>query len=136
MKNLGNLVKQAQRMKAEMEKIQEEAAAKRVEGTAGGGMVTVVCNGRGEVVEVKIDREVAGPDDLEMLQDLIVAAANDALRKSRELLAQEMGRLTGGLGLPPGLLYGATCPAILLAWPGWSASWSAFLASVPRAPNV
>ncbi len=104
MKNLGNLVKQAQRMKAEMEKIQEEAAAKRVEGTAGGGMVTVVSNGRGDVVEVKIDREVAGPDDLEMLQDLIVAAANDALRKSRELLAQEMGRLTGGLGLPPGLL--------------------------------
>ena len=104
MKNLGNLVKQAQRMKAEMEKIQEEAAAKRVEGTAGGGMVTVVCNGRGDLVEVKIDREVAGPDDLEMLQDLVVAAANDALRKSRELLAQEMSRLTGGLGLPPGLL--------------------------------
>ena len=104
MKNLGDLVKQAQRMKAEMEKIQEEAAAKRVEGTAGGGMVTVVCNGRGELVAVKIDREVAGPDDLEMLQDLVVAAANDALRKSRELLTQEMGRLTGGLGLPPGLL--------------------------------
>lgn len=104
MKNLGNLVKQAQRMKAEMEKIQEEAAAKRVEGTAGGGMVTVVCNGRGELVAVKIDREVAGLDDLEMLQDLVVAAANDALRKSRELLTQEMSRLTGGLGLPPGLL--------------------------------
>ena len=104
MKNLGDLVKQAQRMKVEMERIQEEAAAKRVEGTAGGGMVAVVCNGRGEVVEVKIDREVAGPDDLEMLQDLVVAAANDALRKSRELLTREMGRLTGGLGLPPGLL--------------------------------
>jgi len=104
MKNLGDLVKQAQRLKVEMERLQEEAAAKRVEGTSGGGMVTVVCNGRGEVVEVKIDREVAGQDDLEMLQDLIVAAANDALRKSRELLSQEMGRLTGGLGLPPGLL--------------------------------
>jgi DNA-binding YbaB/EbfC family protein len=104
MKNLGNLVKQAQRMKAEMEKIQEEAGARRIEGTAGGGMVTVVCNGRGEVIEVKIEREVAGPDDLEMLQDLIVAAANDALRKSREQLTQEMGRLAGGLGLPPGLL--------------------------------
>jgi DNA-binding YbaB/EbfC family protein len=104
MKNLGDLVKQAQRVKAEMEKIQEEAAAKRVEGTAGGGMVTVVCNGRGEVLEVKIDREVAGPDDLEMLQDLVVAAANDALRKSRDLLTQEMGRLAGGLGVPPGLL--------------------------------
>ena len=104
MKNLGNLVKQAQRMKAEMDRIQEEAGAKRVEGTAGGGMVTVVCNGRGEVVEVKIDPEVAGADELEMLQDLVVAAANDALRKSRELLSQEMARLTGGLGLPPGLV--------------------------------
>ncbi|MGH7369884.1 MAG: YbaB/EbfC family nucleoid-associated protein [Candidatus Methylomirabilaceae bacterium] len=104
MKNLGDLVKQAQRVKAEMERIQEEAAAKQVEGTAGGGMVTVVCNGRGEVLEVKIDREVAGSDDLEMLQDLVVAATNDALRKSRDLLTQEMGRLAGGLGVPPGLL--------------------------------
>lgn len=104
MKNLGNLMKQAQRMKAEMEKIQAEAAAKRVEGTAGGGMVTVVCNGQGEVVEVRIDPEVAGPDELEMLQDLVVAAANDALRQARELMNQEMGRVTGGLGLPPGLV--------------------------------
>lgn len=104
MKNFGNMMKQAQRMKAEMEKIQEEAAAKRVEGTAGGGMVTVVCNGQGEVVEVKIDPEVAGPEELEMLQDLVMAAANEALRKARELMSQEMGRLTGGLGLPPGLM--------------------------------
>lgn len=104
MKNFGNMMKQAQRMKAEMEKIQEEAAAKRVEGTAGGGMVTVVCNGQGEVVGVKIDPEVAGPDELEMLQDLVMAAANEALRKARELMSQEMGRLTGGLGLPPGLM--------------------------------
>jgi hypothetical protein len=104
MKNFGNMMKQAQRMKAEMEKIQAEAAAKRVEGTAGGGMVTVVCNGQGEVVAVKIDPEVAGPDELEMLQDLVMAAANEALRKSRELMSQEMGRLTGGLGLPPGLM--------------------------------
>jgi nucleoid-associated protein EbfC len=104
MKNLGNLMKQAQRMKAEAERIQAEAATKRVEGTAGGGMVTVVCNGQGEVVAVKIDPEVAGPDELEMLQDLVVAATNEALRKARELLSQEMGRLTGGLGLPPGLM--------------------------------
>lgn len=104
MKNLGNLMKQAQRMKAEAERIQAEAATKRVEGTAGGGMVTVVCNGQGEVVAVKIDPEVAGPDELEMLQDLVVAATNEALRKARELLSQEMGRLTGGLGLPPGLV--------------------------------
>ena len=104
MKYLGNLMKQAQQMKAEAERIQAEAATKRVEGTAGGGMVTVVCNGRGEVVEVKIDPEVAGPEELEMLQDLVVAATNEALRKARELLSQEMGRLTGGLGLPPGLV--------------------------------
>lgn len=104
MKNLGNLMKQAQRMKAEAERIQAEAATKRVEGTAGGGMVTVVCNGQGEVVAVKIDPEVAGPDELEMLQDLVVAATNEALRKARELLSEEMGRLTGGLGLPPGLM--------------------------------
>jgi hypothetical protein len=104
MKNLGNLMKQAQRMKAEADRIQAEAATKRVEGTAGGGMVTVVCNGQGEVVAVKIDPEVAGPDELEMLQDLVVAATNEALRKARELLNQEMGRLTGGLELPPGLM--------------------------------
>jgi hypothetical protein len=91
-------------MKAEMEKIQAEAASKRVEGTAGGGMVSITCNGQGEVVAVKIDPEVAGPEELEMLQDLVMAAANDALRKSRELMNQEMGRLTGGLGLPPGLV--------------------------------
>jgi DNA-binding YbaB/EbfC family protein len=104
MKNFGNMMKQAQRMKAEMEKIQAEAASKRVEGTAGGGMVSITCNGQGEVVAVKIDPEVAGPEELEMLQDLVMAAANDALRKSRELMNQEMGRLTGGLGLPPGLV--------------------------------
>ena len=104
LKDLGNLMKQAQRMKAEAERIQAEAATKRVEGTAGGGMVTVVCNGQGEVVEVKIDPEVVSPDELEMLQDLVMAAANEALRKARELLSQEMGRLAGGLGLPPGLV--------------------------------
>ena len=102
--NMQNMMKQAQRMKAEMEKIQAEAASKRVEGTAGGGMVSITCNGQGEVVAVKIDPEVAGPEELEMLQDLVMAAANDALRKSRELMNQEMGRLTGGLGLPPGLV--------------------------------
>lgn len=104
MKDFTNLVKQAQRMKAELERLQEEAAGKRVEGSAGGGMVTVVANGRGEILEVRIDPEVAKAEDLEMLQDLIVAAANDALKRSRDLLTQAMGRLAGGLGLPiPGL---------------------------------
>lgn len=100
MGNLGNIMKQAQQMKAQMERIQEAAAAKRVEGSAGGGMVVVVADGRGEVVEVRIDPEVAAADDREMLQDLILAATNDALRKSRDLLTQEMGRLAGGLGIP------------------------------------
>lgn len=102
MKGFGDLVKQAQKVKAEVERIQEEAASIRVEGSAGGGMVTVVANGRGEVLEVRIDPEVL-KEDLEMLQDLIVAAANEALRKSREFLTQQMGRLAGGLGIP-GLL--------------------------------
>jgi DNA-binding YbaB/EbfC family protein len=100
MKGLGDLMKQAQRMKAEMERIQAEVAAKTVEGSAGGGMVTVVANGKCEILSVRIDPEVARGEDLEMLQDLVMAAANDALRKARELLAQEVSRVAGGLGLP------------------------------------
>ena len=100
MAGLGDLMKQAQRLKAEMDRLQAEAAMKTVEGSAGGGMVTVVSNGKGELLSVKIDPEVARGEDLEMLQDLVVAAANDALRRARELLAQEVSRLTGGLNLP------------------------------------
>ena len=104
MAGLGDLMKQAQKMRAEMERIQAEAAAKTVEGSAGGGMVTVVANGKGEILSLRIDPEVVRGEDLEMLQDLVVAAANDALRKARDLLTQEVSRLAGGLGLPPGLL--------------------------------
>jgi hypothetical protein len=104
MPGLGDLMKQAQKMKAEMDRIQAEVGAKIVEGSAGGGMVTVTASGKGEVLSVKIDPEVLRSEDREMLQDLVTAAANDALRKARELLAQEVSRLTGGLGLPPGLL--------------------------------
>lgn len=100
MKNLGDFMKQAQRMKAELERIQESAAAHRVEGSSGGGMVTVTADGRGEIVAVRIEPEVAQSGDLEMLQDLILAATNEALRRSRELLTTEMGRVTGGLNLP------------------------------------
>lgn len=100
MKDFGNLMKQAQKVKAEMERIQAQAAAMLVEGTAGGGMVTVTANGRGDIVGVRVDPEVTQTGDLEMLQDLIVAATNDAITRSRELLASEMGKLTGGLGLP------------------------------------
>lgn len=101
--DLGDLMKQAQRLKAEMDRIQAEAATKTVEGSAGGGMVTAVANGKGELLSIKIDAEAARGDDVEMLQDLITAAVNDALRKARELLAQDVSRLTGGLSLP-GLL--------------------------------
>jgi hypothetical protein len=100
MKDLGNLMRQAQKMKAELERIQGEAAGKRVEGTAGGGMVTVTADGRGEVVAVRIDPEVAAAGDREMLQDLIVAATNEALRKARELMNAEMAKVAGGMGLP------------------------------------
>ncbi len=104
MAGFGDIMKQAQKMKAEMDRIQAEAAAKTVEGSAGGGMVTVVANGKGELLSTRIDPEVVRGEDLEMLQDLVTAAVNDALRKARELLGQEMARLAGGLGLPPGLL--------------------------------
>ena len=100
MKGFGDFMKQAQRMKAELERIQEAAAEKRIEGSAGGGMVTVTADGRGEIVAIKIDPEVVRSDDLEMLQDLILAATNDAVRRARELLTAEMGRLTGVLNLP------------------------------------
>lgn len=104
MKNLGNLVKQAQKVKAEMDRIQEEMASKTVEATSGGGMVTVVANGRQEIISVKIDPEVADAKDLEMLQDLVVAAVNEALKKSRELFGEEVGKLASGLGIPGGIL--------------------------------
>ncbi len=104
MAGIGDILKQAQKMKAEMDRIQAEVATRTVEGSAGGGMVTAVANGKGELLSVRIDPEVARGEDLEMLQDLVTAAANDALRKARELLAQEVSRLAGGFGLPMGLL--------------------------------
>jgi DNA-binding YbaB/EbfC family protein len=104
MSGFGDIMKQAQKMKAEMDRIQAEVATKTVEGSAGGGMVTVVANGKGELLSTKIDPEVLQSEDREMLQDLVTAAGNDALRKARELLSQEVAKLAGGLGLPPGLL--------------------------------
>ena len=100
MKNLGDIMKQAQRMKAEMDRIQAEVATRTVEGSAGGGMVTAVANGKGELLSVRIDPEAVKGEDVEMLQDLVAAAVNEALRKARELLTQEVSRLAGGLNLP------------------------------------
>jgi DNA-binding YbaB/EbfC family protein len=99
-KGIGNMMKQIQKMQQEMEKIQEELANKTVEGTAGGGMVKVTANGKQEILEIKIDPEVVNKDDVEMLQDLIVAAVNQAKEKAQELANEEMSRLTGGLKIP------------------------------------
>ncbi|MGH7230072.1 MAG: YbaB/EbfC family nucleoid-associated protein [Nitrospiraceae bacterium] len=101
--NMGNIMKQAQAMQEQLAKIQEEAAQKTVEGTAGGGMVTVTANGALHVVSVKIDPEVLKSGDVDMLQDLIVAAAGEAQRKARDMMADEMKSVTGGLRIP-GLL--------------------------------
>jgi len=104
-KMLGDIMKQAQKMQEQLAKVQEEAANKIVEASAVGGMVTVTANGRQEVLSVKIERDVVNPDDIEMLQDLIVAATNEALKKGRDMLADEMKSMTGGLGLNiPGLM--------------------------------
>ena len=101
---LNNLMKQAQQMQEQVKKLQAEAGNKTVEASSGGGMVTVVANGRQEVLSIKIDKSVVDPGDVDMLQDLVAAAVNEALRKSQELMKDEMGRLTAGMGLPPGLL--------------------------------
>ena len=104
-KMFGDIMKQAQKMQEQLAKVQEEAANKIVEASAGGGMVTVTANGRQEVLSVKIERDVVNPDDIEMLQDLIVAATNEALKKGRDMLADEMKSMTGGVGLNiPGLM--------------------------------
>jgi len=101
-KLLGNLMKQAQMMQEKMAKVQEEAAAKTVEASAGGGMVKVAANGKMEILSINIEKEVVNPDDVEMLQDLVVAAVNEALKKAQDMMSDEMGKITGGMGLPGG----------------------------------
>ena len=98
--SMGNLMKQAQAMQEQLARLQEQAAAKTVSGTAGGGMVTVTASGAMQIVAVKVDPEVLKSGDAEMLQELIVAATNDALRKARDLMAEEMKAITGGLPIP------------------------------------
>ena len=100
MKGMGNMMKQAQQLQSKMLKMQEELAGRTVETSAGGGMVKVVANGRQQVVSIAIDREVVDPEDIDMLQDLVLAAVNDALAKSQEMASAEMGKLTGGLNIP------------------------------------
>jgi DNA-binding YbaB/EbfC family protein len=98
--NMQNIMKQAQAMQEQMAKVQEQAAAKTVSGTAGGGIVTVTVNGAMQIVGVALDPEVVKSGDVEMLQDLVVAAANDALRKAQEMMAEEMKSVTGGMKIP------------------------------------
>ena len=100
MKGFGNFMKEAQKLQAQLEAMREEVAKRKVEATAGGGMVTVEATGNQEIVSIKIDPEVINPNDAQMLEDLVLAAVNEALRKARELVAAEMGKLTGGLRIP------------------------------------
>ena len=100
MKGMGNMMKQAQKLQTQMLKLQEELAEKTVEASAGGGMIKVVANGRQQILSIQIEKEVVDPDEVEMLQDLMLAAVNDALQKSQEMVSAEMSKLTGGMNIP------------------------------------
>jgi len=99
-----NMMRQLQEMQAKMARIQDELGQKEVVGTAGGGVVTAVANGHQQILSVEINPDAVDPKDVELLQDLVLAAVNEALDRSRELAASELGQLTAGLGLPPGLI--------------------------------
>jgi nucleoid-associated protein EbfC len=98
--NMANIMKQAQAMQQQMAKLQEEAATKTVTGSAGGGMVTVTANGAMQLVSVSIDPEAVKTGDVEMLQDVVMAASNEALRKAHEMMAEQMKAVTGGMNVP------------------------------------
>ena len=100
MPNMGNLLKKAQQLQEKMAKLQEELAEKTVETSSGGGMVTVLANGKQEIISIKIDPEVVDTDDIEMLEDLILAAVNDALYQAKQMFSEEMTKLTGGVKIP------------------------------------
>ena len=100
MKGMGKMMKQAQQLQTKMLKLQEELAEKTVETSSGGGMVKVVANGKQQLISIQIEQEVVDPDDVEMLQDLILAAVNDALTKAHDMATEEMNKLTGGLNIP------------------------------------
>ncbi|WP_243309868.1 YbaB/EbfC family nucleoid-associated protein [Fundidesulfovibrio agrisoli] len=100
MKGMGDMLRQAQMMQRKMQQMQQDLANRQVEATAGGGMVTVKATGSQEIISVTIDKAVVDPADVEMLQDLVLAAVNDALKKARELQQSEMAGITGGLNIP------------------------------------
>ena len=100
MQNFGNIMKQAKKLQERMAQLQDELALKTVEASAGGGMVSVLVNGRHELISLKIEKEVVNPEDLDMLQDLIIAAVNEGVRKAQEMATAEMAKITGGLSIP------------------------------------
>jgi len=99
-KGLGNIMKQAQMMQQKMARLQQELEGRQVEASAGGGMVKAVVNGKQQLVSLQIEKSVVDPEDVEMLQDLVVAAVNEAVKKSQDMMQQEMGKITGGFNLP------------------------------------
>ncbi len=104
MSNMNQMLRQAQALQRKMAKAQEELAEREISGSAGGGMVTATVTGGGELLGVVINPDVVDPDDVEMLQDMVTAAVTEALRAAKDLESETMGQLTGGMGLPPGLV--------------------------------
>jgi len=99
-KGLGNIMKQAQQMQAKIARVQQELESKEVEATAGGGMVTARANGKQQLLELNIEKDVVDPEDIEMLQDLVMAAVNEAIKKSQDMIQEEMSKVTGGMNIP------------------------------------
>jgi DNA-binding YbaB/EbfC family protein len=100
MKGMGGVLKQAQKLQGKIVKLQDELAEKTIEASSGGGMVKAVATGKQQITSIEIEKEVVDPEDVEMLQDLILAAVNDALEKSQEMVSNEMSKLTGGMNMP------------------------------------
>ncbi|WP_320191688.1 YbaB/EbfC family nucleoid-associated protein [uncultured Desulfobacter sp.] len=100
MKNMNSMMKQAQKLQKKMLQAQQDLATKTVEASSGGGMVKVVANGAQKIESIVLEKEVVDPEDVEMLQDLVLAAVNDALKKSQDMVSAEMGKLTGGMNIP------------------------------------
>ncbi len=105
MNQLQQMLKQAQKIQNQMTEAQEKLAAQEVQGTSGGGLVTVTVNGRAEMKRIKVDPSLLTPEEGEVLEDLIIAAYNDAKSKAESMMSEEMGKITGGLGLPPGFQF-------------------------------
>lgn len=101
--NIQKMMKEAMRMQAKMQQTQADLAGKSLEASSGGGRVTVTANGHGDIQSIKIAKEIVDPEDVEMLQDLVLTAVQQAQAKVKEIASAEMGKVTGGLGLPPGL---------------------------------